>query len=693
MMLYEVVDIMNRNSLVALAYIKESANPISIFCNYILYCLEVSPNKTLRRDELVENIESEFGLHLSPHFLLVCCRILRKEKKIIIQSDSATYCVHNSTFDVANFNIQRELFRSKENGLINGLVQHAAELKQSWTYDEARGHLSSFLVTRQNAARLFTHGDVNSVDRENKIHPEWYVAKYITKVLERENDEAEYLTDVVKGLMIYIGAHQFQDFEAEKNQKFRGTNFFIDTRLLLRAMGFSWKLEVDAANELIGLIANSYNGRICAFEHTIKEIEIALSVASDELKSGKQISNLELRVFAAVNKCDAFDFEIYSNGARNKIENELKCDIKQSLDWDDENTRKYNLDWESLTKYIRDRYPMWKPRAISNDISALNSINIYRKGNYAVRFGGKDNLPIFITSSFSLVDAVRQYTLDHGGSDTDTIQWKVDALPVVSDNMIMSRLWLPKAASLSAIPTLTIARNAYAAQQASPDFYEKLRVSSRELESKHNINISSQAEVWRNKLDEIIIKNTSGNVEDITPEVIASSVEELVALKTIALQNENSVLREKDEDNILTIKTQQQQIIQSATIRLKNRIGIRRGVIYLTEKWWIINAMVWGGVSVLLILLRGNPHVVDMRYFWLLFAVMSISVKAIEKLLDKALITNILLSKSVPYVWSAYAKRVKGSLFGAEKVVEKEILQSCLNETPLFYKHIKHCEL
>lgn len=686
-----MIDMSNSNSLIALAYIKESDNPLSVFCNYILYCLTISRSNSLRYDQLSEKISSEFGLKLSTQMLKVCLRILHNQNRIEILPHGAGYCLKGTHFNVTEFDSKREAFRLKEKVLVEQLVLFANNFKCNWTYDEARQHLSDFLIIRQNAAKLFSDGTVENVEKENYITPQWYVSKYVSSLLNERNDNTDYLLDIVSGLMVYIGVYQTQDYQQEKDQKFQGTDFYIDTKLLLRAMGYSWQLEVDSAKELLQLIVNEYGGNICVFEHTIGEIEAALFNAAESLKRGEQIFDFELSVFAILNKCDAYDFELYFNGVRNTIEEKLKYRIQPLVQWEDTSIHKYNLNWNALIEYIKAKHPMWKKRAIENDVSSINYINILRKGNYSIRFGGKKKLPVFITSNTSLVWDIHQYILENGEAKNGATIWNVNALPIISDNMIMCRLWLPKAKSLIAVPALTLARNAYAAQQSDTSFYERLRATAQEIKSKHSVDVINLSEIRKDRLEEIIIKKVSGNIEDITPNIVAKSVDELVAFETMYLKNDAEALKLKNEKNVLVIQNQKQQIIQSASLRFKNKIGKKRCWIYIAKSWWIINSVVFSLITIILAQVKGNPSISTLQYFEYVYIIVFVGTKLLEKLLNKPIISDFFLRKAVTYVWGKYSTHVKSSLVGYEKELEKEILLLCLIDTPLFSKYQKYC--
>ena len=178
--------------------------------------------------------------------------------------------------------------------------------------------------------------------------------------------------------MIYLGVYETNDYYQDCTQKFKGTDFYLDTKLLLRIMGYSWKLETEAAQELVNLIRKDYGGNACVFEHTIGELESALYTASECLDKNKAIVDSELRIYAELNNCSAYDLKLHSQSVRETVK-KLGFKITEEIHWNNEDTQKWNLDEEKIKNYIKEKHPKWKDRAIENDICAINYINILRK--------------------------------------------------------------------------------------------------------------------------------------------------------------------------------------------------------------------------------------------------------------------------------------------------------------------------
>ena len=84
-------------------------------------------------------------------------------------------------------------------------------------------------------------------------------------------------------------------------------------------MRYSWDLETAATKELVDLIRKDYGGNICVFDHTVGEIQSALYNASENLRKNETIVDTELRVYALLNKCSAFDLKLHGQSVESMI--------------------------------------------------------------------------------------------------------------------------------------------------------------------------------------------------------------------------------------------------------------------------------------------------------------------------------------------------------------------------------------
>jgi hypothetical protein len=108
---------------------------------------------------------------------------------------------------------------------------------------------------------------------------------------------------------------------------------------------------------------------------------------------------------------------------------------------------------------------------------------------------------------------IKKYTKEkYENSDINSdinIDWNLSAMPIVTDYMMMCRLWLPKAKTLVSIPTLVLARNAYAAQRLNSPFFDRIKVAANELSKQFNIDIIDLSDARKIKIEEFLIRDTS----------------------------------------------------------------------------------------------------------------------------------------------------------------------------------------
>ncbi|MBQ3558019.1 MAG: hypothetical protein IJA07_00715 [Agathobacter sp.] len=678
------------NTLVALAYVKETENPMEVFCNYVVICLLKSPDRKLRHDELCDSIEELFGIKMPQHMIKMFCRILEKQKRIIKLPQGAGYECKDEEFDLDAYEEKRKELMQKEWVLTNGLRNLAEDYNLSWTFEEAKQHLTDFLIIRENAVKIFSKNQIDAVEKNNYVPNEWYVAKYISYILERNDGRCEYLLDIINGLMVYLGVYETNDYYQDCTQKFKGTNFYLDTKLVLRILGYSWNLEIEAAKELADLIQNDYGGNVCVFEHTIGEIESALYNASEYLDKNEIILDNELRIYAELNKCTAYDMKLHSDSVRGNIK-KLGFKITDEINWNDKDVQKWNLDEELLKRYIMEKHPKWKERAIDNDICAINNINIMRKGNYSVKYGGRKKLPVFITTNTALVWRMREYINLYSAQDQSVASWKSNALPIITDNMLMCRLWLPRAKANLTIPAMTLARNAYAAQQVSSDFFEKIKNTAKELKAKHNVDVINVSTIRKEKFEELLIKNSAGDIDGMTVDVMATSMDEVIQLETISLNETIEELKNQNNNQIVEIQKGRENAIKSAVQRFKGKLGIGKLYIYLAKYYWLIVAIIFALFAVLLGNIKGTSFMGVISFTGPFYIFLTIINKVLEKAFSRSSWGELILSKVVKHIWKKYAHKIKNELLEFEKELEPEILRACLEEDSTLSQYQQYC--
>ena len=375
-----IFNMANESTLLALAYIKESENPLQVFCNLILYCLNISPQLQLRHDELKDKMIEQFGLTIPNHIINSCIRYLLKQKAIEKLDNGAGYILIESKFDIKQFEAQKEIISYNENLLIDDLIEYVLnKFDLTWDRELAHKNLSDLVLNEKTATDIVdnTFNDEAS-EKAKHIHPTWYVKKYIIDLLEKHDGPCyQYFMSVFNGTLVLRGLLQTNDYNQDKEQKFKGTEFYFDTKILLRILGFSLPYLCETARELLDLITKEYNGKIAVFKHVIREMQAVISFAEKDMISKGFVENFEFDYFQKQSKYGAEDFRIAKNSVEDRLKNEFGFIIVEDIDWNDKKTISYYIDDSKMEEYLKGKNVEWKPNAIKNDVRSILSINIF----------------------------------------------------------------------------------------------------------------------------------------------------------------------------------------------------------------------------------------------------------------------------------------------------------------------------
>ena len=663
----------NQNALISLAYIKVSDNPLRVFCNYVLYLLLKAPEKKLRADILKEKLFQEFGLNMPQQLINNCIRILERQGEVIRMAHGAGYCVGDTHFDIDAFEGTRMQLHEHEEMLLKSLVEFVAErYKKKWSREEAREHLSYFLDKEGYGAQLFLQKNLEI--EGGKVSPSLYIGRYIDYIQKQPDAiEKAYLEEVVNGMMVLQGIRQTEDYQQNKQQKFKGTVFYLDTKLVLRALGFSWKAQVDSVREMVRLLRDKYEAQIGIFPQTLKEVENALSSAGDAIKYRRPIRDLELKLYSELYPEEASVMLDYLSNLKGLLKRDLGIDDVTTIDWNSGDARKYNIEIKRIADYIEGKCG-WKRGAVDYDVEIINQINILRKGDYTHPYGSKSKLPVFVTSNSKLAYTFRDYITE---SDENGKGWSAHALPVISDNMLLYRVWLPFATEFSDLPALTLARFAYSAQSEGVVFFEEFRKVAAGLERTRNVDLINTTEAARRKLEDILIRETDGELDQMTSDVVATSFDECVRMEHIELVVENKGLSELAE-------TRESQVIQLLAKGHINKLRWMRILLFAAKYWWLL------GFAVLFVVTSAISDSVYLRSISVLPSLIQLIQLAVDKFVDDKGLRFIVYDKALAYVKRRYSQKISAKVEAAGYASDKDaVVEYCLAHTPVFNKRKK----
>lgn len=664
----------NMNSLISLAYLKANDNPLHVFCQYIRYLLLKSPSHQLRADELKNGLQNEFGLKMPQQVINNCIRILKKNGEVTQLPKGAGYAIGNTEFDIDKFEATRRRLHVQEEEVLKSLIGFVNErYKKQWSLDDAKQYLSDFLDKEGYGSQIFLQKEMTV--EATRVSSSLYIGRYINHIQKNEPGSLvnEYLKEIVNGMMIFQGLHQTDDYQKHQKQKFKGTVFYFDTKLVLRALGFSWGAQVESVREMVKLLREKYDAKIGVFQQTVREVRNALISAGDSYKHHRMIQDLELRLYAELNPGEASLLSEYAQNLESLLSRHLGIGETTYIDRGSTDAQKYNIEVAQIVDYIEKKHG-WRRGAIEFDAEVINQINILRKGNYSVPYGGKLSLPVFVTSNAKLSYAFRDYIIETE-SENGKSDWNSHALPVISDNMLLYRIWLPYANEYSNLPALTLSRFAYAAQSEGAAFFEKFRETASSMEEFRDIDLINTTEAVRRKIEDILIASTDGDLDRVDDTIVANSLEEYNRLDKLALTTENESL--KQDKQTLSANIQKMMASQYA-----NKLGFwNRVLLFIAKYWWVIAS---GILYAILSTIQNFPRIRCL-------SVTPVAIHIFSVILDKFIDDNRWRFKpyeyALRYVKRQYIKMLESKIseLGGD-INKEEIIAKCLESTPVFKK-------
>jgi hypothetical protein len=230
--------------------------------------------------ELQKVIREEFGLVIPQGALNTLLR--RAERRGLVIRESGVFTKNGTPVD-SNFARERQDLLRKQNGLFAKLLEFVRDrYNQTWSELDAQNallnHLHSYCVPILAAS---LDGCAIPAIGHKTPHSEFIVNAFITHLYERDPEGFAFLEAVAKGNMLATAL--FLPDIGKASQKFKGLTVYLDTRILLRALGLEGTGQQEPTLEFINLLY-SLNISLACFDITRDELRRILDAAQNALR-------------------------------------------------------------------------------------------------------------------------------------------------------------------------------------------------------------------------------------------------------------------------------------------------------------------------------------------------------------------------------------------------------------------------
>ena len=686
-----------------MAYMTQNKNnPYTVFCEYIKYCIFSMPEEDLFINQIRSEVGKEFGLNIPYNVMINCLYIIQKEG--YIKLDHYKVVIVAGTFDVDAFDKQRNEYRTIETILIEELVNYTKRYGKDWPFEYAREQLIKVLDRNGLACDLFVYGKVSDneavqpmatlqefdalvpdedateeddVDSQSLYSDAFYVGNFISQVLSNEGPLKQYMQQVCEGMMLCIGAYQLSGADAETAApQIKNTDFYFDTRLLLRFLGYAGEAAVEAARELVTMI-QSNGGRIYYYAHTLEEMQRAFDAAIKSVDHNEPPRDEEMRLYVIKLTADKGGMLRFGQATIQLQLAEANIQEAHYQNHFNGDHISFGFDKKDLYEYML-KSLRWEPLTISNDASSLWETHMRRKGDYSEYCGTNRRLPVFVTSNPRLVQIALAYKEDR--KIFPGIQkWKPNRLPVITDIKLTCRLWRPSQQG-SKLSLLYLTANAVAAQKPTRKYINTLRELVKGMKEKYpQLSEIPVVDFSHNDVTNIALEKAAESGEELNIGLLASSVMEFATLSSKEQEDIANQVRAERDNKIAELNQQTDSIIRGTVEFNKNKLGIIGVILRLILGWPVIMTLLFAGIGSVLSWAIGNWNAI-----WIF--VLPIIVRILEIIFSSKFVERFILKKCFPKLESYYDKRIERNLRNYEKMYRDVIIQEVKQQTDLWMK-------
>lgn len=459
---------------------------------------------------------------------------------------------------------QRTRLARRRNRLVEIFLADAAEVGTTVSSDDAERILLHFIEL--HSAPLLAgilRGDLSGVRAPESEREEFLAARFIIRVLEREPEVSEYLADVVKGSM--LAASLYSTTPGEVERKFRATTLFLDTPLLLKALGHEGERAAVPVLEMVALARDSA-AEIACFEHSLHEIEGVLHGVADVLASGRRPPAVRgvLSHYLAVGASSSDVLERLTS-----VERELR-DVHVGIVQRPPHEREVTIDELALRAALTDDVHYSNDAALDHDIESLTAVHRLRRGKRVEQIERAG--AVLVTDNAGLVATALRFFRSNEGASVG---------PAVLDHNITTLLWAKASQGAPDLPLNQILADAYALLDPGPAMWRAYMNQIDQLARRGEVSPGDVTELrFSMEAHRAVVTGTGGDSARLTKSVVMNALE---ASRLAASEPERAARRAAEgeaqgqRDRVTTLATDVQRAsgeaenLRAAVSRLEAR--------------------------------------------------------------------------------------------------------------------------
>lgn len=524
----------NEKSLISLALIKTNWEEyqkdfVDVIIPFVLYSIsDLKCGEVVSITDTRQKLEQEFGMEIYNNVIESFLKRLASKEHCgvpYLYKSKGAYYRTEQFIDIKDFEQKRNEYQKNQNEVIDCFVDFLKSKDVIFDTSTAKKELISYLC-RYGHNILKYDLKVNNTTIWTKR-----VGEFIEWLYNSDKSIFKYLEDIAKGGMLSI-VYFNNSKEVKISQKFKNTEIYFDTSLLMFALNYSGEIMQKTVQELIDLLYSN-GATVCTFEHNLEELRGILEAYISRYRNG------------TLNTSYNFDYLIETDVKPEKIETDIpslrymlkskRIDVKETPDYDD-----YwrNIGTTDFNNYLSKNINYRKDDRRDNDVASISAI--YRLRERDVYHKYETCKALFVATNSFLVYHTQKYFKEKEGRK---------GIPaIVDDTFLTSLLWLKSIKKDDRLPTLKLVADALAAQEPSKTFWDSFIVKIDELREREEI---TEDELIELKYGLFSKKNmfdvTEGDSDKITHETVKKVQQMNFRMQHRAVIEENNILQSEKE--------------------------------------------------------------------------------------------------------------------------------------------------
>jgi hypothetical protein len=449
----------------------ENHDPVANFVPFVAQILKESTTDVVALGDVQANVNGVFGLEIPQGALMTILRRAAREGYLTISS--GVYRPEREALEAVDFDVKRSEVKRDQDVLIRALRTFAGErYRQEWSEEQAGAALLRY-VQDQAAPILMSAVRGQEFQLVSPVkHSEVIVHGFVLSLYETDPEDLARLETFVKGTMLANILFLPEGF-GDVDRKFGPTEFFLDTPLVLLAIGYAKEEVARPAVEMLELL-QAYSAELRIFDHTLREIEGVLDGAAMALRKGiakkYEGSVVEYFVLEGLTSADA-EMMITSLPDRLSRAGITVVDAPAQ-------TESLAVDEARLGELLSETVTYPREETMYRDIDSLTAVHRLREGRFHSRL---EACPaVFVTTNFGLVRGSRKFFREVYDRST---------VPVcILDHALTTIVWLKDPARAADLPRRQMVADSFAAMNPPDALWQRYVAEIDRLEERSEIS-------------------------------------------------------------------------------------------------------------------------------------------------------------------------------------------------------------